>query len=254
MSNSETAAPEPGFDGHLFLYDKPALLTKAAHDGMGLTALDRPYDFVRDIKALPLVTTEVQTAQKHFPVVFSEFEKPMLVAIVGIVDDKNLFVDDNGQWDRHSYVPSYARAHPFALARHGDEEFAVIIDESAECISKTPEQPFFDGDALSAVTQQRVDFCGHVSHQREQTRIFCERIRDLGLLNGQRVVQKLPDGSEEKIADYVTIDAKKLTELDKDTLQELHRDGSLAAIFAQLFSLENWNRLIMRRNEQLARS
>ena len=67
----------------------------------------------------------------------------------------------------------------------------------------------------------------------------------------QRVQQARADGTEEKVADYITIDPNRLKELDKDTLQELHQDGTLAAIYGQLFSLENWNRLIVRRNLRL---
>ena len=238
----------------MLLYDKPALLTKEVHGGMGLSKSDRPFDFVKSVKGLPLCASEVQTAQKHYPVVFSDFENPVLIAVVGIIDEKNLFVTDSGEWDKRSYIPSYVRCHPFALAQHGDDEFAVIIDESSASISNTPDIPFFEGDDLSEVTRSRVDFCGQFKAEQNQTREFCRKVMDLGLLNGQRVSQTMPDGSEVKISDYVSIDPNKLNDLDKDTLQELHQDGSLAAIFAQLFSLENWNRLIARRNELLGNS
>jgi len=101
---------------------------------------------------------------------------------------------------------------------------------------------------MSEGTQARVDFCVQYHDERRRTKVFCEKIKELGLLNGQRVNQTMSDGTEVKIADYVSIDPSKLTALDKDTLQELHQDGSLATIFAQLFSLENWNRLIVRRS------
>jgi len=251
MSNSEIAQSSPEFGGSMFLYSKPALLTKKDHADMGLSQPDRPFDFVKSIKGLPLVTSEVQTAQKHYPVIFSDFENPMLIAVVGIIDENNLFVSDNGEWDKNSYIPSYARCHPFALAARTEEDFAVVIDESSNSISETPEIPFFDGDDLTDAVQARIDFCGHFNAEQKRTREFCQKVMDLGLLNGQRVTQKMPDGSEVKIADYVSVDPTKLNGLNKDTLQELHQNGSLAAIFAQLFSLENWNRLIVRRDAQL---
>lgn len=235
----------------MFLYDKPVLLSKEDHGGMGISAPERPFDFAREIKGLPVVASEVQTAQKYYPVVFSEFENPTLIAVVGIIDDKNLFVSDDGAWDPANYIPAYARCHPFALASRTGDEFAVVIDESSSSISATPEIPFFDGDNMSAAIQARIDLCTQHHAEQRQTQEFCQTVRDLGLLNGQRVTQTMPDGSEEKIAEYVTIDPRKLNEVDKDKLEELHRNGSLAAIFAQLFSLENWTRLIARRNEQL---
>jgi hypothetical protein len=252
MSKSESAESSPYFEGKMFLYDNPVLLNKEEHAGMGLSTPARPYDFVKDIRGIPVVTNEIQTVQKHYPVVFSEFENPVLIAVLGILDDKNLFVSDDGEWTRDAYIPSYVRCHPIAFVRREEEEYAIIIDESSKAISKTPEFPFFEGEKLSEHMQSRVDFCGALNQHREITKTFCDRVKELGLLNGQRVAQTMPDGTEVKVADYVTIDSKKLNDLDKDTLQELHEDGSLAAIFALLFSLENWNRLIARRNEQLA--
>lgn len=250
MSDSNPDSSAVPFSGSMFLYDKPVLLSKEEHAGMGLSRPGRPFDFVKDVRGVPVVTNEIQTAQKYYPVVFSDFENPVLIAVCGILEDRNLFVTDEGKWERGAYVPSYVRCHPFAFARREGDEYAIIIDESSSAISSTPEFPFFEGDEISEHTQSRVDFCGAVNQQREVTKTFCNRVKELGLLNGQRVVQTMSDGTEVKVADYVTIDAARLNELDKDTLQELHRDGSLAAIFAQLFSLENWNRLIDRRSLQ----
>jgi hypothetical protein len=251
MSNLDKAASADAFEGSMFLYNKPALLTKEDHGDMGLSKPESPYDFTRDIKGLPIVTAEIQTAQKHYPVIFSDFENPVLLAIVGIVDDSNLFVDDDGNWAQDSYIPSYVRCHPFALATRGEGEYAVIIDEDSGQISKDPEIPFFKDGELSDAVQPRLDMCGQFNMEQQKTRDFCKRVKELGLLNGQRVTQTMSDGTEVKIADYVSIDPGKLNDLDKDTLQELHVDGSLAAIFGQIFSLENWNRLIARRNRRL---
>jgi hypothetical protein len=251
MSNLDKAASADAFEGSMFLYNKPALLTKEDHGDMGLSKPESPYDFTRDIKGLPIVTAEIQTAQKHYPVIFSDFENPVLLTIVGIVDDSNLFVDDDGNWAQDSYIPSYVRCHPFALATRGEGEYAVIIDEESGQISKDPEIPFFKDGELSDAVQPRLDMCGQFNMEQQKTRDFCKRVKELGLLNGQRVTQTMSDGTEVKIADYVSIDPGKLNDLDKDTLQELHVDGSLAAIFGQIFSLENWNRLIARRNRRL---
>lgn len=250
--NDTEAAPSGAFEGKMFLYEEPALLNKDEHGNLGLSKVTSPFDFARNIKGVPVVAGEIQTAQKHYPIVFSEFEEPVLIAIVGITEDVNLFVDDSGNWDQGSYIPSYLRCHPFAFARRDDDEFAIVIDRSSKMISETPEIPFFDEEKLSEKIQSRVDFCGQYNEERRRTMEFCNRVKELGLLNGQRVAQTMPDGAEIKVADYVTIDPRKLNDLDKDTLHELHKDGSLAAIFAQIFSLENWNRLMTRRTEQQA--
>jgi hypothetical protein len=225
------------------------LLNKEEHGHLGLSRPERPFDFVKSVRGVPLVSGEVQTAQKFYPVVFSEFEDPTLIAVVGVTEDSNLFVDENGNWDRGAYIPSYLRCHPFAFARRPDDQYAVVIDKASRAITESPEVPFFDGDNMSEDIQARVDFCGQYDAERQATKVFCEKVKELGLLTGQRVTQSTSDGAESKVADYVTIDPRKLTELDKDSLQELHQNGMLSVMFAQLFSLENWNRLITRRAE-----
>lgn len=246
---SESTQP---FAGQMFLYEKPALLTRDSHGGMGLSTPARPYEFVKEVRGLPITIGEIQTAQKNYPVVFSDIEKPMLIAAIGIIEDRNLFVDDEGAWDEHSYIPAYLRCHPFAFARRSEDEYAVVIDEASDAVSDSPEIPFFDGEKLSDAVQERVDFCGQVNEERQRTVAFCDKVRELGLLTPQRVTQRMPDGSEQRIADYISIDAAKLTALDAETLKSLHDDGTLAAMFAQLFSLENWNRLITRRSRLLS--
>lgn len=247
MENNQGMSQSP-FEGNMFLYEQPELLNKEQHGNLGLSPAERPFEFVKSIRGAPLVAGELTSAQKHFPIVFSDIENPVLVGVLGIVEDVNLFVDEHGQWDRNAYIPSYLRCHPFAFARREDEQFAVVIDRASPTITESPAIPFFNGDSLSDGTQARVDFCGQYDTERQRTKTFCQKVKELGLLNGQRVAQTPEGGEEERIADYVTIDPQKLTDLDKDVLHELHIDGSLAAIFAQLFSLENWNRLITRRN------
>ncbi len=245
--NSTEAEGSGLFEGNMFLYEEPALLNKEEHGDLGLSKVERPFDFAKSIKGVPITVGEVQSAQKHYPVVFSDFENPVLIAIVGITEDVNLFVDESGNWDARSYIPSYLRCHPFAFARRKEDEYAVVIDQSSQAIAESPEIPFFEGDQLSERIQARVDFCGQYNEERKRTQAFCEKVKELGLLCGQRVAQTMSNGEEVKVADYVSIDPRKLTDLDKDTLQKLHKDGSLATIFAQMFSLENWNRLMARR-------
>lgn len=247
MIEEQVTDADESFEGKMFLYEKPELLTREEHSGLGLSSVERTYDFVKSIRAVPIVTAEVASAQKHFPIVFAGLENPALLAVVGAFEDRNLFVNDDGTWDQNSYIPTYLRCYPFAFAARPDDQFAVVIDRSAAEISNKPEQPFFDGDKLSAAVQSRVDFCGQFDAERRRTKQFCERVIELGLLSGQRAAHRPdPAGEEQVIANYVAIDVRKLDELDKDTLQELYKNGFLAAIFGHVFSLENWGRLVGR--------
>lgn len=246
--NQPRSTAEENFEGRMFLYTQPQLLTVEEHGHLGLNGSSRPYDFVRSIRVVPVAAAELSSVQKNYPVVFSDLKKPTLLAVVGVFEDRNLFVGDDGNWDRSAYVPAYIRCHPFALASRPNDQYAVVIDRAAPVISENPEQPFFDGKDLTPQIQARVDFCAQFSAHRPATQALCDRLVELELLSGQQATFT-PEGQdkEQTIASYVAVDFDKLQKLDAATLEKLFRDGTLSAIYAHRFSLENWFRLLERR-------
>lgn len=234
------------FEGEMYLYEQPEVLDKEKHGHLGISKIDHPFEFARKARAVPIAASEILTVQKHYPVVFSSVENPVLLAALGVLDDENLFVNENGEWEKRTYIPAYLLCHPIAFAIQSDNKYAIVIDRAAATISDTPDQPFFDGHELSPQTRARVEFYSKYDAERERTEVFCARLRNLDLLSGQRAVHHFAE-KEDEIASYVAVDTEKIKNLDKDTLHELHREGILAAIFGHVFSIENWHGLIERR-------
>ena len=232
----------------MFLFSQAELLSVEDHQHLGINSSERPYDFLKSIRVVPIAATELVSAQRHYPVVFSDLKEPSLLAVVGVLDDRNLFVDENGQWDPSVYVPAYIRCHPFALASRPDDQFAVVIDRAAEVIAENAEQPFFDGTKLTPAIQARVDLCAQFRAHREATQAFCEKMVELDLLSGQQVTFHSNDGGEEQsTGPYIAVNFDKFKQLDGDTMKQLSQDEMLSAIYAHRFSLDNWYPLLERR-------
>jgi hypothetical protein len=248
MANENSAAAQDTAPvGQKLFYKQPELLNYDAHGALGLRLPERPFEFARNSRAVPLTLSEIPSAQKHFPIVFSDLENPVPLAVVGTIDDVNLFIDEQGRWENETYIPAYIRCYPFALAARSDDEFAVVIDRAAESISDSPEQPFFGDDKkVTPETQALIDFCGRYDAETKGTLQFSQRLKELGLLAGQQVSRKTPDGNDVPVANYVAVDSDKLNDLDTDVVKELFDQGFLAGIFAHLFSLENWHVVIER--------
>lgn len=248
MTDQSTAAGQDTAPvGQKLFYRQPELLNHQLHGSLGLRLPERPFEFARKSRALPITLSEIASAQKHFPIVFSDLENPMPLAVVGTPDDVNLFIDANGNWERETYVPAYLRCYPFALAARSNDEFAVVIDRAAESISENPQQPFFGEDnKVTPETQALIDFCGRYDAEAKRTAEFGLRLKALGLLAGQQVTRKSPTGEEIPVASYVAVDSDKLNELDDAAVKELFSQGYLAGVFAHLFSLENWQVMIER--------
>jgi len=238
-------------NGSMFLYGTPVLLNHEQHSLLGVTKKDNPFEFTKHIKAIPIVAAEFSSVQKHYPIVFSNLDNPAPLAVVGLKEDRNLFVNDQGQWDPHSYVPSYIRRYPYALATGDNDQAAVVIDTSADSITTESDFPFFDGQSVTKETQDMIDFCQQFALEAAKTENLCRRIKELGLLTPQTATQNSDDGSEPStIANYVSIDPQKLSGLSAEEIQSLLKEGILASIFSQAFSMENWTRLIARENLQ----
>ena len=243
---SRTVEQAPG--AARVFYKQPELLTVEEHSTLGLNRANRPYDFCSTVRAVPLTAVEMNIAQRHYPIIFSSVEEPSLLAVVGVVDDINLFVDERGRWEAGAYIPAYLRCHPFALVTHTAEDFAVAVDMAATTVAENGEQPIFDGQELSAPVKESVEHCARFDAQAKITAEFCKRLAELDLLTGQELSLAPDEGGEETVvAKYVAVDFRKLQELDAETLQKLHKDGTLAAVYAHRFSLDTWRHLLERR-------
>ncbi len=237
--------------GQMFLYEQPEILTLEQHGELGINPEASNYGFTRSIISVPLVAAEMASAQKDYPVVFSDIERVAPVAVLSLLPEENMFVGDGGAWDANSYIPSYLRRYPFALAGSANDQYVMVIDRACEAIGPGAEQLFFSEGKLSDSAQQMVDFCGKYEAESRRTLAFSERLKELDLIVAQRVTTNQGD-DEEPLATYFAVDGQKLMSLPPDVLHELAQQGYLAFIFAHLFSLENWKRLIDRRAQILA--
>ncbi len=243
----ESVSASGQVSGQMFLYKNPQLLTPEAHGSMGFTPTKRPCDFVQNERVIPLTMTEFSSAQRHYPIIFSNIDNPLPLAVTGLLEDKNLFVHD-GRWDPLCYVPMYIKCYPFAFAHEGGGRVAVVVDESAETVTENPTFPFFVGDKVSEQTDSLMRLCAQYDAERRRTVDYTNKLKELELLTPLRAAYT-PEGKteQEPLAEYIGIDVDKFNELDKDQVFELHEAGYLAATFLQIYSLENWRHLMARR-------
>lgn len=237
--------------GQMFLYKEPEILTPETHGSMGFTPAERPFDFVRNERVVPLTLTEFSSAQRYFPIIFANIKNPLPLAVTGLLEEENLFVDESGNWDPIAYVPMYLRCYPFAFATEKGGKVAVVVDRAADSVTENPTYPFFDGDAVSKQTEQLMRLCTQYDAERRRTLDFCQKLTELELLTTLGAAWT-PQGADapEPLAEYVGIDKDKLDALDKDTVYDLHRAGYLSAIYLLLYSLENWRHLMARREQR----
>jgi len=245
---SETQAG-PQVTGKMFLFERPELLTKEQHGGLGLVAPEKRYGFCADARAIPLTVGEVPSAMKDYPIIFMSQEQPVMLAVTGLIDDVNLFVDENGDWEENRYVPAYVRRHPFGLASEtGGERMAVVLDRGFDGVADGGEQALFENGEPTQVTQTAVEFCKKYEQDRQVTEEFAKRLLDFDLLRPQ-TGQYTPTGASEprSFAQYVGIDEERFNALSDEQIIEMRKNGMLPIVHALLMSLGNWRLILQRR-------
>lgn len=247
----QTVTAPPQLSGNVLFYNRPEPLAKETHGKLGVSSSRTPYAFTRNATVAPLVVTEFSAAALSYPVIFAGDAK-MPVAVLGISNNENLFVDDAGVYDADSYLPAYVRRYPFVFANDGGgERLIVCIDRGAEIIGEDYEVPFFEGDEPSEYTRNAIKFCEDFETERRRTDSFVELLKGLDLFDIRRATftPRQADGTAgepQQIAEYFAVSEEKLNALPSERFLELRDNGALGQIYAHLLSLQGWERLIAR--------
>ncbi|MEM9898877.1 MAG: SapC family protein [Pseudomonadota bacterium] len=249
---SETNLGGPQVTGKMYLFKKPELLSPEKHGHLGVAPLAEPFKFCATAKAIPLTISEIPAAAKHYPVVFASPEQPTPLAIVSVVDEVNLFVDDKGNWERRTYVPAYVRRYPFGVAKEeNSDRFAIVVDSEFEGLTADAEVRLFDDKEASEFTKKAIDFSKGYEDDRALTSQMVEVLKKHEILAVQTAQYTPANGGDPVgFAQYVGVDEPKLKALSDEAFLELRKSGLLPILFIQLSSLSNWRSLIGRRAER----
>lgn len=249
--DSTPAGQAPELTGNVLFYNKPEPLSLEAHRNLGVKRISEPFGFLRSAHAVPVTVSEFGLSAGSYPVIFVGADKTP-VAVMGIRQGQNLFVEANGQTEHEVYIPAFVRRYPFVFASDdAQDRLLLCVDSQAPMVSSEPDVPFFEGDQPSKFTQDAIEFCKEFERQRRATAEFIKLLESHDLFE-QKTVAFTPrdaqgnEGQQQKIADYWAIDEKKLNELPAEKFIELRDNGALGAIYAHMVSLLNWPQIIQR--------
>lgn len=235
--------------GNVLFYSQPEPLTPEAHGKLGVNAAERPYAFVAKSHLVPLTVTEFSPAALSYPVIFvGENRQP--VAVMGLRQDENLFVEADGSFRPEAYIPAYVRRYPFVFANDDAQKRLILcIDRAAPFLTEGGQAPLFVDGQPGPYVQQAMEFCNNFEAERARTDSFVMLLQELDLLDIREAVfnPRNPDGSmgqPQKIAEYYAVSEDKLKALSPEKLVELRDNGALGQIYAHLVSLLGWDRLI----------
>jgi hypothetical protein len=205
--------------------------------------------------AIPLTVDEFTLVQRHYPIVFTVGESSIPIALMGLNEGVNVFLDDDGRpLEKNLYIPAYIRRYPFLLARlrPDSDELSLCFDPSADAVGDFKEgEALFDGDQPSDATKAILQFCEQFETAGQRTAAFMDELAKADLLmDGEVAIQ--PEGFEQPFVyrGFRMVDEEKLRNLRGDELRRMNQNGILPLIYAHLFSLTEMRAVFGRQMQQ----
>jgi hypothetical protein len=250
MSESQETVANPEEQksaGMPLFYENPVPISFERH---GKKHLARRVDarFAAKSNAIPINLSEFAQISRHYPIAFVAAAVPFPVAVVGMRNGENLFVDKKGEWAKNVYVPAYVRRYPFILSTTPDSDVLTLcVDEADGVLSDTDGLTFFEEDGTpSDHAKAALDFCRAYHGAVGPTQDFVKALSDKGLLIERQANVAKKDGQNFNLTGFQVVDAEKAQRLSKDELGEWWGKGWLQAITAHQISMLNWGDLAER--------
>ena len=216
-------------------------------------------EFVRDLNAIPISYTEFALIGREYPIVFTTGDRGQSfapVAVLGMTQGENLFVND-GAWSDRIYVPAYARRFPFCMAtvtlNKVQQQDRLICVESTFLVDSgelmfddkgNPVEKWKDIERL--LTEYEADL--------ERSREMCAILSDYGLLEPFTMQATLNAGGAMHLTGMHRVDEKRLEHLNASQIKNLMRKGVMGRIYTHLLSLDNFSALLNRKAARAAAS
>lgn len=197
--------------------------------------------FFAETHAVPLTIDEFVLCQRHFPIVFSVGEQSVPLALFGLNEGVNMFVESDGTVKDDVYLPAYVRRYPWILARLAPDaqELSLCFDPQSGMVGEGGEgAAFFENDQPTDATKAVLKFCEEFEMAAQRTGAFVKELEDMDLLMDGEVSIQLPGQDAPYVyRGFRMVNEEKFRALDAEALHKAHQNGVLPLIMAHVFSL-----------------
>ncbi|MBT8055417.1 MAG: SapC family protein [Xanthomonadales bacterium] len=202
--------------------------------------------------------TEFRALQRHYPVFFiknSDTGEFQAVAMFGVEDGENLFLDETG-WNA-TYIPLNIMRQPFLIGYQEQEtgggvtrEPVVTIDMDSPRVNTEAGEPvFLEHGGNSEYLEQVNSILQMLLGGMKSCKGFFNTLEEFDLLESFVLDAQLYDGSEHRLAGFYTINEEALAKLDGAELELLHKKGYLEPIYMAIASMTNLPLMLEKKNQ-----
>jgi hypothetical protein len=207
------------------------------------------YRFAAGTNSVFVAAVEFQPASREYPIVFVEADEIIApMAVLGLKEGQDLFVNEDGSWDAR-YIPAYVRRYPFVLAGPDAtaEKLTVCIDAGFESLNEEEGERLFDDEGKNTkITDEALDFLRNYQRHVQFTQEFCKDLKKLDLLEPMGATINPPGCEQLKVVGFNVVSRERLKALKGAQLAKLIKNDALELIFLHLASLDNFQLLAER--------
>jgi len=247
-------ASAPGIPGLPMLYQDMVPISSQEHRNWRVRPL-QSLAILSNVHALPLTVEEFPIAQRFFPIVFSSGADSVPLALMGLNEGANVFVDSEGNWREGVYLPAFMRRYPFLLARLSEqsEELSLCFDPTAGQLGDFEEgvRLFTDEGEPEQPIKEMLGFCEQFEFAAQRTTAFMKDLEETGLLEEGELTIQHPSNEQPYIyRGFRMVNEQKLRDLRGDQLRKMSQNGMLTLLYAHLFSLSLTSEIFARQLDQ----
>jgi hypothetical protein len=239
----------------VIFYEHPVPLNRTEHKDLRLKGVPN-MKFAMTTHSVPLTCAEFAPAARDLMIVFAGADAASAgpIALLGLRENENLYIDASGQWVPNTYIPAFVRRYPFVLGEkppgQEDGDFTVFLDDGYEGFNAVEGERLFNEDGTdTAMLTNAVGFLSEFQQNIERTRSFMQQLVKHDLLEPRNVQLRKGEadsGQGITLNGLFMVTEEKLRALDEKATHELMREGVLGWIYAHLLSLANIDRLAQR--------
>jgi hypothetical protein len=234
-------------------YNKLEPLSSSVHAAFKTRSSDAA-PFLANVHAVPITVDEFVAAQRFYPIVFSVGDQPVPLALMGLNEGVNVFLDSDGKLIGETYIPAYVRRYPFMLARlrQDADELSLCFDPSSGLVGEFEEgQALFDDGQLSEATNAILKFCEEFELSAQRTNAFMKELAEMDLLiDGEVSIQPSDSPTPFVYRGFRMVGEEKMKELRGDQLRKINQNGILQLLMAHHFSLPQIREIFAKQLQQ----
>lgn len=187
---------------------------------------------------IPVLTFELPRLITSCPIAFAKNNDSFsMVALLGIDNEKNLFIGKNGKW-LGTNIPSLLQAYPFKLLSTDSNQLVLCIDEDSEALSDTVGEMLFDDTgSLSETVTKHLELLKQIHSSEKQTAQVCTILSEHSILKSWPI-QIQSTGGNKQIEGLYQIDEQALNKLDDEAFLKLRHNGALITAYCQMLSMQ----------------